>query len=73
MVMGEAVKTVPDIIKAASSSLLGILALIILVLACLAYAFFKGASVKVRVEIIRLYSSSLWGLDRPIVSCRPSG
>jgi hypothetical protein len=76
--MGEAVKTVPDIIKAASSSLLGILALIILVLACLAYLFFKGASVKVRVWIFltlflgaTLYAFAISKAAKPVESEHP--
>jgi hypothetical protein len=47
----DAVKTVPDIIRAASSSPLGILALIIPVLGRLAHAYFKNAPVNVRVGI----------------------
>jgi hypothetical protein len=47
----DAVKTVPDIIKAASSSPLGILALIIVILGVLAYVYFKDAPVNTRVAI----------------------
>jgi hypothetical protein len=51
LVSSAALRTVPDIIKAASSSPLGILALLVLVLGALAYAFFKNASMKIRVGI----------------------
>jgi len=47
----EAVKTVPEIIKQASSSPLGILALMLIILGILAYVFLKNAPVSVRVPI----------------------
>lgn len=47
----DAVKTVPDIIKAASQSSLGILALIIIILGVLAYVYFKSAAINIRIGI----------------------
>jgi hypothetical protein len=45
------VKSFPEIIKQAATSPLGILALMIIGLAVLAFFFFRGAPVKVRVVI----------------------
>jgi hypothetical protein len=50
----EAVKSVPDIIAQASKSTLGILALIVLGLAVLAWTFFKKAKENVRIGIFVL-------------------
>lgn len=47
-------KIFPDLIKAAATSDLGILALVILVLSTLAYFFFKDSSERVRVIIFML-------------------
>jgi hypothetical protein len=47
----DAAKTIPEIIKTASASPLGILALLIVVLGILAYVYFKNAPIKVRVGI----------------------
>jgi hypothetical protein len=60
----DAVKTIPDIIKAASTSPLGILALIIVVLGILAYVYFKDAPVSVRSGIFAalLLGAILYGV-----------
>jgi hypothetical protein len=50
----DAAKSVPDIIKAASTSPLGILALIIIGLAGLAYVFFKDARENLRAAIFSM-------------------
>jgi hypothetical protein len=47
-------KSLPDIIKAAAQSQLGILALLVVALSILAYVFFAKASVKIRVGIFVL-------------------
>jgi hypothetical protein len=47
----EGVKTLPDIIKAAAESTLGILALMIVCLCLLGFLFFRGADVKVKLTI----------------------
>ena len=49
--LNELSKSLPEIIEKAATSTLGILALMIIVLAILAYIFFRGADVKVRVVI----------------------
>jgi hypothetical protein len=46
----EGVKTVPDIIKAAAGSTLGILALMILCLCLLGFVFFRGAGLLNRIQ-----------------------
>ena len=46
--MGDVAKSFPEIIKQASTSVLGIFALMILLLGCLAYVFFRRAPVKTR-------------------------
>jgi hypothetical protein len=68
----DAVKSVPDIIAAASKSTLGILALIILGLAVLAWAFFKKAKEIVRIGIFvmlfagaALYTWAIIGSSAP--------
>ena len=53
-VTADAAKSVPDIIKAASTSPLGILALLIVGLAGLAYAFFKDARENLRAAIFSM-------------------
>src|SRR5258707_9148296 len=63
-----ALKSVPDIIKAAADSNLGILALIILVLTSLAILFFRKADDTVRVGIFVLMFAGLglfgWAMIR---------
>lgn len=52
--MDQLFKSLPDIIKAAAQSPLGILALLVVALSILAYVFFARASVKTRVGIFVL-------------------
>jgi len=52
--MDQLFKSLPDIIKAAAQSQLGILALLVVTLSILAYVFFAKATVKVRVGIFVL-------------------
>jgi hypothetical protein len=52
--MDQLFKSLPDIIKAAAQSQLGILALLVVALSILAYVFFAKATVKVRVGIFVL-------------------
>lgn len=52
--MDQLFKSLPDIIKAAAQSQLGILALLVVALAILAYVFFAAAAVRVRVGIFVL-------------------
>jgi hypothetical protein len=53
------VKSIPEIIKQASSSPLGIFALMIVVVGLLAYVFFKRAPIRIRVA---MFSSILLGV-----------
>jgi hypothetical protein len=50
----EAIKSVPEIIKAAAQSYLGILALMVLVIGVIAYLFFKESPHQIRVAIVVL-------------------
>jgi len=52
--MDQLLKSLPDIIKAAAQSQLGILALLVVALSILAYVFFAKATVNVRVGIFVL-------------------
>jgi hypothetical protein len=52
--MDQLFKSLPDIIKAAAQSQLGILALLVAALSILAYVFFAKAAVKIRVGIFVL-------------------
>jgi hypothetical protein len=52
--MDQLFKSLPDIIKAAAQSQLGILALLVVALSILAYAFFAKAPQKIRVGIFTL-------------------
>ena len=51
----------PDVIKAAAQSQLGILALLVVALAVLAYVFFAKASEKIRVGIFVLLFAGVIG------------
>ena len=59
--MDQLFKTLPDIIKAAAQSQLGILALLVVALSILAYAFFAKAAVRVRVGIFVLLFAGVIG------------
>ena len=59
--MDQLFKTLPDIIKAAAQSQLGILALLVVALAILAYIFFAKARVKIRVGIFVLLFAGVVG------------
>lgn len=52
--MDQLFKSLPDIIKAAAQSQLGILALLVVALSILAYVFFAKATVKIRIGIFVL-------------------
>lgn len=54
-------KSLPDIIKAAAQSQLGILALLVVALAILAYVFFARASANVRIGIFVLLFAGVTG------------
>jgi hypothetical protein len=84
--MTDAVKMAPDIIKAASASPLGILALLVLVLGFLAYVYFKSAPLSIRIGIFAalLLGASLYavaitnaaqkkGADGPTSQTVPNG
>jgi hypothetical protein len=55
----EGVKTVPDIIKAAAASTLGILALTIICLCLLSFLFFKRANDTIKLAIFLSFSWAL--------------
>jgi hypothetical protein len=59
--MDQLFKTLPDIIKAAAQSQLGILALLVVALSILAYVFFAKATVNVRVGIFVLLFAGVIG------------
>jgi len=59
--MDSLFKSLPDIIKAAAQSQLGILALLVVALAILAYIFFAKARVKIRVGIFVLLFAGVVG------------
>ncbi len=59
--MDQLFKSLPDIIKAAAQSQLGILALLVVALAILAYIFFAKARVKIRVGIFVLLFAGVVG------------
>jgi hypothetical protein len=54
-------KSLPDIIKAAAQSQLGILALLVVALSILAYVFFAKAAMKIRVGIFVLLFAGVIG------------
>ena len=58
-VTGEAVKSLPDIIAAASKSPLGVVALSVIALGVLAYVFFKEARERTRVAVFVLIFGGL--------------
>lgn len=57
----DAIKTVPEIIRAASASALGIVALIVLALAVLAVVFFRSASQLIRVSMFVVLLAAVVG------------
>lgn len=59
--MDQLFKSLPDIIKAAAQSQLGILALLVLALSILAYVFFAKAAVRIRVGIFVLLFAGVIG------------
>ena len=59
--MDQLFKSLPDIIKAAAQSQLGILALLVAALSILAYVFFAKATVNVRVGIFVLLFAGVVG------------
>lgn len=59
--MEQLFQSLPDIIKAAAQSQLGILALLVVALAVLAYVFFATAAVRVRVGIFLLLFAGVVG------------
>src|SRR5512143_2972176 len=59
--MDQLFKSLPDIIRAAAQSQLGILALLVVALSILAYVFFAKAAVKVRVGIFVLLFAGVIG------------
>ena len=59
--MDQLFKSLPDIIKAAAQSQLGILALLVVALSILAYVFFAKATVDVRVGIFVLLFAGVLG------------
>ena len=59
--MDQLFKSLPDIIKAAAQSQLGIMALLVVALSILAYVFFAKAAVKIRVGIFVLLFAGVIG------------
>jgi len=59
--MDQLLKSLPDIIKAAAQSQLGILALLVVALSILAYVFFAKASEKIRVGVFVLLFAGVIG------------
>ena len=59
--MDELFKSLPEVIKAAAQSQLGILALLVVALSILAYVFFAKATVNVRVGIFVLLFAGVIG------------
>jgi hypothetical protein len=68
------IKTLPDIIKEASRSELGILALLIVSVGLLAYVFFRAATEKIRVAVFVLIFAGAAAYGIAVVKAvRPSG
>lgn len=65
--MEQLFKSLPDIIKAAAQSQLGILALLVVALSILAYVFFARASVKTRVGIFVLLFAGVIGFGAAVL------
>lgn len=66
-------KSLPDIIKAAAQSRLGILALLVVALSILAYVFFARASVKIRVGIFVLLFAGVMGFGTAVLRASDPG
>lgn len=71
--MDQLFKSLPDIIKAAAQSRLGILALLVVALAILAYVFFARASAKVRVGIFVLLFAGVAGFGVAVLRSTDAG
>lgn len=71
--MDQLFKTLPDIIKAAAQSQLGILALLVVALSMLAYVFFAKATVKVRVGIFVLLFAGVIGFGVAVLRASDPG
>jgi len=71
--MDQLFKSLPDIIKAAAQSQLGILALLVVALSILAYVFFAKATVNVRVGIfVLLFAGVVGSASRCFVHWMPT-
>jgi len=66
-------KSLPDIIKAAAQSQLGILALLVIALSVLAYLFFAKAAMKIRVGIFVLLFAGVIGFGIAMFRASDSG
>ncbi|HMN74924.1 MAG TPA: hypothetical protein PKC97_02585 [Burkholderiaceae bacterium] len=71
--MDQLFKSLPDIIKAAAQSPLGILALLVVALAILAYVFFARASARVRVGIFVLLFAGVAGFGVAVLRSTDAG
>ena len=70
--MDQLFKSVPEVIKVAAQSKLGILALLVIALSILAYVFFAKASAKIRVGIFVLLFAGVVGFGAAVVRESPS-
>ena len=68
-----AIKTVPEIIKQASQSALGIFALLLVIVGFLAYAFFRKAPLRVKIPIflVIVAGTAVYGLEINRISNKP--
>jgi len=71
--MDQLIKSLPDIIKAAAQSQLGILALLVVALSVLAYVFFAKARMKIRVGIFVLLFAGVVGFGVAMFRASDSG
>lgn len=71
--MDQLFKSLPDIIKAAAQSQLGILALLVVALSLLAYVFFAKASVRIRVGVFVLLFAGVIGFAVAVLRASESG
>jgi hypothetical protein len=71
--MDSLFKSLPDIIRAAAQSQLGILALLVVALAILAYVFFAKSAVKIRVGIFVLLFAGVVGFGVALFRASDTG
>ena len=71
--MDQLFKSLPDIIRAAAQSQLGILALLVVALAILAYVFFAKSAIKIRVGIFVLLFAGVVGFGVALFRASDAG